>query len=304
MVMSMKKLFIASAVSALLVAPAMALAQAAPAEAPKSPHTYAGNISLVSQYIFRGLSQTNGDPALQGGVDYSHASGLYAGTWLSNISWFTDQNANIMSAPVSLASPGSVGVPYAPNQSNSASLEWDFYAGFKNSFAGGDWNYDVGVIQYYYPGRYDNVGAYRKPNTTEVYGLIGYKWVSLKYSKGVSTNTFGVNESKGADYLDVSATIPLGESGFNLLAHVGKYNFPGNANPVYWGASGGNNNYFDYTDYKLGLTRDYLGYTFGLAWTHANSKDHAPDRQTTAYMNAFGKNIGGNRLTLSVAKTF
>ena len=300
----MKKLIVASAVSALFVAPAMAFAQIAPAEAPKSPHKFTGNISLVSQYIFRGLSQTNSDPALQGGVDYSHASGLCAGTWLSNISWFTDQNANIKSAPVSLASPGSVGAPYTPNQSNAASLEWDFYAAFKNSFAGGDWNYDVGVIQYYYPGRYDNVGAYRKPNTTEIYGLIGYKWVSLKYSKGISTYTFGVNESKAADYLDLSATIPLGESGFNLLAHVGKYNFPGNANVGYWGTSGGNNNFFDYTDYKLGLTKDYLGYTFGFAWTHANTKDAAPDGQTTAYMNAFGKNIGGNRVVLSVTKTF
>jgi uncharacterized protein (TIGR02001 family) len=300
----MKKLIVASAISALFVVSAMAFAQASPAEAPKSPHKFTGNISLVSQYIFRGLSQTNGDPALQGGVDYSHASGLYVGTWLSNISWFTDQNANIKSAPVSLASPGSVGAPYTPNQSNAASLEWDFYAGFKNSFAGGDWNYDVGVIQYYYPGRYDNVGSYRKPNTTEIYGLIGYKCVSLKYSKGISTYTFGVNESKGADYLDLSAAIPLGESGFNLLAHVGKYNFPGNANVGYWGTSGGNNNFFDYTDYKLGLTKDYLGYTFGFAWTHADTKDAAPDGQTTAYLNVFGKNIGGNRVMLSVTKAF
>ena len=293
---------LAGLIPAIFAALEMTFAQAAPTEATQSPHKFTGNISLASQYIFRGLSQTNGDPALQGGMDYSHASGLYAGTWLSNISWFTDQNANIKSAPVSLASPGSVGAPYTPNQSNAASLEWDFYAGFKNSFAGGDWNYDVGVIQYYYPGRYDNVGAYRKPNTTEVYGLIGYKWVSLKYSKGISTHTFGVNESKGADYLDLSATIPLGESGFNLLAHVGKYNFPGNANLGYWGTSGGNNNFFDYIDYRLGLTKGYLGFTFGFAWTHANTKDAAPDGQTTAYLNAFGKNVGGHRIMLSVTR--
>ena len=300
----MKKLMTVFAASALFFVFATAFAQATPADEPQSPHAFTFNISLVSQYTFRGLSQTNGYPALQGGMDYSHASGFYAGTWLSNISWFTDQNANIKSAPVSLASPGSVGAPYAPNQSNAAGLEWDFYAGFKNSFAGGDWNYDLGIIQYYYPGRYDNVGAYRNPNTTEVYGLIGYKWVSLKYSRGIGAYTFGVNESKGADYLDLSATIPLGESGFNLLAHVGKYNFPGNANVGYWGTSGGNNNFFDYTDYKLGLTKEFLGCTFGIAWTHADTKDAAPDGQTTAYMNAFGKNIGGHRFVLSVTKTF
>ena len=300
----MKKLIAAFATLALFLASATVFAQASAADEPKSPHTFTFNISLVSQYIFRGLAQTNGFPAVQGGVDYSHASGFYAGTWLSNISWFTDQNANIKSAPVSLASPGSVGAPYAPNQSNAASLEWDFYAGFKNSFAGGDWNYDLGIIQYYYPGRYDNVGAYRNPNTTEVYGLIGYKWVSLKYSRGIGAYTFGVNESKGADYLDLSATIPLDKSGFNLLAHVGKCNFPGKTNVGYWGTSGGNNNFFDYTDYKLGLTKEFLGCTFGFAWTHADTKDTAPDGQSTAYMNAFGKNIGGHRLGLSVIKTF
>lgn len=301
----MKKLLLASVICGLFALPGMASAQTAPAAAAPTPdHQVTGNMSFVSQYIFRGLSQTNGGPALQGGLDYAHSSGLYAGTWLSNISWYTDQNANIRSAPVSLASPGSVGAPYTPNQSNATSIEWDFYGGFKNSFGGGDWNYDVGIVQYYYPGRYDNVGAYRKPNTTEVYGLIGYKWVSLKYSKAISTYTFGVNQSKGADYLDLSATIPLGESGFNLLTHVGKYNFPGNANPVYWGASGGNNNYFDYTDYKLGLTKDYLGYTFGLAWTHATTRHAAPDGETTAYLNAFDKNIGRSRVVLSLGKTF
>src|ERR1035437_4409760 len=87
----------------------------APAAAPASPHTFTGNVGLVSQYIFRGLTQTNAHPAIQGGADYSHASGFYAGTWLSNISWFTDQNANIKSAPISLASPGATGAPYTPN---------------------------------------------------------------------------------------------------------------------------------------------------------------------------------------------
>jgi uncharacterized protein (TIGR02001 family) len=298
----MRKVLLATAsVAAIMASPVFA--QTAPA-APASLHTVTGNLAITSQYIYRGLTQTNGKPAVQGGFDYAHASGFYAGTWLSNISWFTDQNANIKSAPVSLGSPGSVGAPYAPNRSNAASLEWDFYGGYKNSFAGGDWNYDIGAIQYYYPGKYDNLGAYRKPNTTELYGAVGYKWLTLKYSKGVSTNTFGVNEGKGADYLDLTAAVPIGETGFTVLAHVGKQNYPGKANVGYWGASGGNNNYFDYTDYKLGVSKEYLGFTFSAAWSRANTKDAAPDGETTAYMNAFGKNIGGNRFAVSMSKTF
>src|SRR5947208_1968347 len=70
--------------------PGVVLAQAAAPAEPKSPHSVTGNFGLFSQYIFRGLTQTNRKPALQGGFDYAHASGFYAGIWGSNISWITD----------------------------------------------------------------------------------------------------------------------------------------------------------------------------------------------------------------------
>ena len=77
----MKKLLLATAISSLCALPSMATAQTAPAAAAPTPeHQVTGNMSLVSQYIFRGLSQTNGGPALQGGLDYAHSSGFYAGT--------------------------------------------------------------------------------------------------------------------------------------------------------------------------------------------------------------------------------
>jgi uncharacterized protein (TIGR02001 family) len=94
----MKKPVIAFVLSAIFVARAPSFAQASPGDGSPSPHMFTFNLALASQYLFRGLSQTNGFPAFQGGFDYSHASGFYAGTWLSNISWFTDQNANIKSA--------------------------------------------------------------------------------------------------------------------------------------------------------------------------------------------------------------
>jgi len=267
-------------------------------------------MTITSDYVFRGLTQTKSKPAIQGGLDYAHPSGLYVGTWLSNISWFTDQDAGNKILPISLASPGAVGAPYFPNRSNQASLEWDIYGGYKNAFAE-DWNYDIGVLTYNYPGTYDNLGAYRKPNTTEVYGALGYKWLTLKYSKAISTYTFGVNESKGADYVDLSASIPLGDSGFTLLAHVGHQRYPGNANSGYWGPANvpgrGNNSYFSYTDYKLGVSKDFEGYTFMLAATGSNTKDSANDVLngiTTAYMNAFLKNIGKGTVAVSVTKTF
>jgi uncharacterized protein (TIGR02001 family) len=296
----LKKHFIGALV--LSSAIASVSAQTEPAVPAASPLT--GNMTIASQYVFRGLSQTNGKPAIQGGLDYTHASGLYVGTWLSNISWYTDQNAGVKSAPQALSAPTAAQGPlYTTGQFNQANLEWDIYGGYKNTFAN-DWTYDVGLIRYQYPGTYNNTGAYRVPNTTEAYGAIGYKWLTLKYSKAISTYTFGVNESRGASYLDLSAQIPLGESGYNLQAHVGHQRYPGNANVGYWGASGGNNGYFSYTDYKLGLTKDYAGFTFGLAWSYANTRDTAPDGDTTTYMNAFGKNIGRDRVVVSASKSF
>ena len=304
----MQKKILSLALAGTMLSPLAALAEdAAPAAAP--PLTT--NISLVSNYVFRGLTQTNGKPAIQGGIDYAFESGFYVGTWASNISWYTDQNSGVKSAPQALSAPTAnqntapFQTGYVNGKFNQASLEWDFYGGYKGSF-GGDWTYDVGILRYQYPGTYDNTGAYRNPSTTEIYGAIGYKWVTLKYSKAVSPYTFGVNESKGASYIDLSATVPLSE-GLNLLAHVGHQRYPGNPNLGYFttsGALGGNNSLFSYTDYKLGLTKDYAGFTFGLAYTYANTLHTAQDNDTTVYMNAFGKNIGRSQTILSVSRTF
>ena len=100
----MKKSLIALALVSAFAAPAFA-EEAAPA----SEHTVTANVMLASNYIFRGISQSQNKPAIQGGFDYSHASGLYAGTWASNVSWVGTKDNN--------------------------SMEWDFYAGYKGAFA-------------------------------------------------------------------------------------------------------------------------------------------------------------------------
>ena len=270
---------------------------------PVQDNALTANVGFASQYIFRGLTQTNGKPAVQGGVDYAHSSGFYVGTWLSNISWYAQQNAGTVAAPVPLSSPGLAGAPYLPNKTNSARLELDLYAGLKNQFAG-NWSYDLGAIRYHYPGTFDNVGAYRRPETTELYGAVGYRWFALKYSRVVSPYTFSTNDAKGAAYLDLSANVPVGESGFNLQLHAGRQTYPGNANFQYFGNSGGNNSFYGYTDYKLGVTKDWAGLTFGAALTRADTKATAPDGQTTVYRNASGTNIGGSRLALTISRTF
>src|SRR5260221_9034110 len=108
----------AGSVMAQTPAPAPAAAPAAaapaPAPAPEPDWTFTSNIGLFSQYVFRGVSQTNEKPAVQGGFDLGHKSGFYVGTWASNISWISDFVPQ--------------GAPPV-----SASLEWDFYRGHKGS---------------------------------------------------------------------------------------------------------------------------------------------------------------------------
>ena len=103
-------------------APAV-VAPAAPADAkPAEPYTLTANVGIYSQYIFRGLTQTDAKPAFQGGFDYAHESGFYLGTWGSNISWLEDSGA-----------------------CSGCSLEWDMYGGWKHAF-NDDWGMDVGVL--------------------------------------------------------------------------------------------------------------------------------------------------------------
>ena len=120
----MKKSLIALSLAAAFAAPAFAQTAAPAAEAAASPHTLTGNVGLFSCYPFRGIDQTAGKPALQGGFDYSHASGIYVGNWNSNVS-------------------SGAGFP-------EGNLEIDFYGGYKMAL--GDFGIDVGGIYYYYPG--------------------------------------------------------------------------------------------------------------------------------------------------------
>ncbi|MDF3886765.1 TorF family putative porin, partial [Cupriavidus basilensis] len=74
---------------------------AAAAAADASPHTFTANVTLASEYRYRGLMQTNRRPAIQGGFDYAHSSGFYVGNWNSSISWLGDSNPQV-SAPIEM----------------------------------------------------------------------------------------------------------------------------------------------------------------------------------------------------------
>jgi uncharacterized protein (TIGR02001 family) len=171
-------------------------AQTAPAPAaPPSP--WAFNVALYSQYIFRGLSQTDYKPAIQGGIDFVHPGGFYAGVWASNINWLKDFDIH------------------------SGNVETDFYLGYKKSF--GDVGLDVGYLRYEYFGS-TNTG-FTNPDTDELYIAGSYKWATLKYSHAIS-NAFGTADSKNTYYIDLTAAIPVADT-WTLTLHVGHQKYKG-----------------------------------------------------------------------------
>lgn len=245
---------------------ALATALALSAFAAASAHAgTSGSISLTSDYLFRGVSQTNQEPALQGGIEYAHDNGFYVGAWGSNISWLSDT--------------------VVPGDNISSSLELDGYLGYRGQ-AGELFSYDVGVLTYYYPGDYP--GGFNSPNTTEIYlggTLAASETVSigLKYSYSV-TDLFGYADSDGSGYLDANLNWTF-QPGWTLNLHGGKQ----------WIE---NNEAFEYTDWKLGVTRSFEN---GVSVAAAYSDT---DAEEALYTNAHNNFLADRAFTLSVSKAF
>jgi uncharacterized protein (TIGR02001 family) len=263
----MRKSLVTIAVLGTLALPtAVFAADAAPAAAPAPAYTISYNVGLFSQYIFRGLTQTDEKPALQAGVDFAHSSGFYLGAWGSNISWLQDGD-------------------YYDN----SGLELDIYGGYANSI--GDVGYNVGVLQYIYPGN-DISSSYVKAETTEVYGALSYKWLQAKLSVVVSDGAFANANSSGTYYAEVNANIPLADSGVTANLHVGRQEY--NGSPFYGNS---NDDLYSYTDWKVGATKAFSnGVNVGAYYTDSNAKDLG--------YTILGKNIGDSTFTAFVQKTF
>ena len=279
-----KSLLLAAVLSAFAASNAAMADETAPAAAPAepaSPHTFSYNVGLYSQYIFRGLTQTARRPAIQGGVDYSHSSGFYLGTWGSNINWLED----------------------AGNW-HSGSLEWDIYGGFRNTVGETGIGYDVGLLNYVYPGTKTAAGkanpGFDDPYTLELYGALSYKWFQAKLSYSLTQDTFGTTNADNTYYLEANANIPIPDSGFitGLTAnlHVGRQEFHGDV-PGAPAGSPDNNDLYSYTDWKVGLTKSWSnGVNVGGYYTDTNAKD--------AGYTINGHNIGDGTFTVFVQKTF
>ena len=216
----MKSNLLNSLILAALAVPSVAMAE------DKSP--FSGNVSLTTDYLYRGVTQTGHRGAIQGGFDYANPSGFYAGTWGSNISW--------------LGAPGS-------------SLELDTYAGYSAGFAT-DFTYNVGFLRYNYSGEYP--AGTPSASTNELYGSIGWKMLSAKYSRSF-TNLFGVPDSVGSGYLELNATYSVEGPAVDLSAHYGKQTVAGTGNDP-----------LTYSDYNVKAAKAFGAYTWAFLINKTN----------------------------------
>ncbi len=153
----------------------------------------AGNIALATDYRFRGVSQTNRDPAVSGGFDFTAENGIYAGTWASNLSY-------------------------------GGGLEMDFYGGYRGK-VNDELGYDVGYVYYAYPSEEsgDDLGY------GELYGSLTYSGfkASLNYSSDYFAETgsywylYGQYSREVID--NVTVTGGVGYNGFDNSEDMGSY---------------------------------------------------------------------------------
>jgi uncharacterized protein (TIGR02001 family) len=193
----MKSLTLAS----VAVAVAALSAVAVPSISLAADSSVAFNAGVVTDYRYRGISQSRLQPALQGGVDFT-AGAFYLGAWGSTIKWIKD-------------------APY----NGDANVEIDLYGGYKGEISKGV-TYDIGALAYQYPSNKLKPSA----NTFEVYGAITAGHVTAKYSHS-TTNLFGAANSKGSGYLDISATFDVG--GFAVTPHIGRQTVKNNSASSY-----------------------------------------------------------------------
>ena len=174
-----------------------------------------GTLTLTSAYLFRGISQTDEKPALQGGLEWAHDSGVYAGAWGSSISWLSDSDPDI-----------------------SSQVELDAYLGIRGDFGDSGVGWDVGAVHYWYPGSYP--AGFNKADTTEAYAGLSWGILSAKYSYAL-TDLFGIPDSDGSSNLDLGVGWEFAP-GWSLNGAAGKQWVKGTAGTgtyAFWSAGVG-----------------------------------------------------------------
>jgi uncharacterized protein (TIGR02001 family) len=170
---------------------------------------YGGSVAVTSDYVFRGVSQTDEGPALQGSLDFGHASGLYAGAWASNVDF---------DAP------------------DGIDIEVDLYVGWTLEFENETW-LDLHLVRYLYPGAKQGFGI----NYNEF--IAAYGFMNFTATLGYTDNY--INSDESALYYHFGGEYPLGDTGYTFTAGVGFNDISNAAGSDYWDYQFGINRSWD-----------------------------------------------------------
>ena len=286
---NMHKSLLLTAVLATLALPIQSYAEDTVAAAPVADWTFPGTAGVVSDYIFRGQSQSWGKASIQASIEADHKSGFYAGLALASVSskWL----------------PG-------------ATIENDWYAGFRNKIGSTDIGYDVGGIYYAYQGGNWDKSAFpntnkKTLNTFEVYGALSYQWLTVKAGTtltdyfGWTNNNSGIG---GGFNGDLSAGVKPGGS------TKGSYYYEADAAyeilPT-WTASGqlgrqtvADSTGLDLTYWKAGVTKAFVsGWNVSAFYSGTNEPNAYKDFLSLANMTD-KSNIAKDTVFVSIVKNF
>jgi uncharacterized protein (TIGR02001 family) len=254
---------IALAAAATLSSGTVLAQAAAPAATPDFVVT--GNFGITSDYRFRGISQNDLDPAFQGGFDVAHSSGLYIGTWGSNVSTWT---------------------------AGTGSFEMDFYGGYKTTV--GDLGVDVGVIAYKYPG----TTASGRSETEEMYLGFTYGPAVFKTSYVLGKDYFASagSDNSGTMYYDLTLAKEIMPK-LTASVHAGYTDYKKDGESAVGGK-------FSYADYNVGLTYD-LGNGFTTSAKYFWNDEKAGTKSYAGTTGSgTGKNLLKDGFAVSLTKTF
>ncbi len=220
-------------------------------QAGDSPHEFSANVALTTDYMYRGVTQTNEGPALQGGFDYAYGGdaipfGFYAGVWASNVEFNIGGNTN------------------------DSSIEIDYYGGLTGELPMGDGvSWDIGALYYNYPDQNEDAAA--DYDFLEFYGSLGYTFpLSLEPTIG-----FGLAYSNDFYGEDDDSFYPTGTLDLSLPHDFGLSFLVGNLDVD------GDKSFpagFSYTHWTVGLSKD-IG-IFNLDGTYYDANDDCEDEFT------------------------
>jgi uncharacterized protein (TIGR02001 family) len=180
----MKKLLATAAFAAMALSPNIAKADSA---INYDDIDFSANVGLFSEYVFRGITQSDESLALQGGFDVSHINGLYAGIWGSNVDF---------------------------NDGDEAHLEIDIYAGYSGAVE--NFSYDFGVIYYAYPGAENELDY----DFWETALSVGYDFDIFSASASINYSPDYFGDSDDAFYYAAGIDIPVTEN-IGFSTHIG-----------------------------------------------------------------------------------